>query len=117
MLFETLDPQTQRILLMRAAEEAGGAVKEVGALTAAWGRGAVAAREKVINEDIDSVPAARKAILPDTNRRRSAWVNRRMEQPGTVPLAVGGGPLGGREGVPARGEHEGRGVEGGQGWG
>src|SRR3546814_20969947 len=54
MLFETLDPQTQRILLMRAAEEAGGAVKEVGALTAAWGRGDVAALEKVINEDIDS---------------------------------------------------------------
>ena len=40
MLFETLDPQTQRILLTRAAEEAGDAVKEVGALTAAWGRGA-----------------------------------------------------------------------------
>src|SRR3546814_19882093 len=82
MLFETLDPQTQRILLMRAAEEAGGAVKEVGALTAAWGRGDVAAFEKVINEDIDSVPAPRKAILTDRNRPRSAWVKRRMEQTG-----------------------------------
>src|SRR3546814_11905820 len=60
MLFETLDPQTQRTLLTRAAEEAEGAVKEIGALTAAWGRGDVAALEKMINEDIDSVPAARK---------------------------------------------------------
>ncbi|HET6527038.1 TraB/GumN family protein [Sphingopyxis sp.] len=100
-LFETLDPQTQRILLTRAAEEAEGAVKEVGALTAAWGRGDVAALEKVINEDIDSVPAARKAIITDRNRRWSAWIERRMAQPGTVLVAVGAGHLVGSDGVPA----------------
>src|SRR3546814_14674390 len=86
---------------MRAAEEAGGAVKEVGALTAAWGRGDVAALETVINEDIDSVPAARKAILTDRNRRWSAWVTRRLEQPGTVLMAGGAGQLVGSDGVPA----------------
>jgi hypothetical protein len=101
MLFETLDPQTQRILLTRAAEEAGDAVKEVGALTAAWGRGDVAALEKVINEDIDSVPAARKAIITDRNHRWSAWIKRRMAQPGTVLVAVGAGHLVGSDGVPA----------------
>src|SRR3546814_16726648 len=98
-LCETLDPQTQRILLMRAAEEAGGAVKDVGPLTAAWGRGDVAALEKMINEDIDSVPAARKAILTDRNRPWSAWVKRRMEQTGTVLMAVGAGHLVGSEDV------------------
>src|SRR3546814_12250222 len=86
---------------MRAAEEAGGAVKEVGALTAAWGRGDVAALEKMINEDIDSVPAARKAILTDRNRRWSAWVKRRMEQPGTKLMAVGAGHMVGADGGPA----------------
>src|SRR3546814_12013692 len=55
MLFETLDPQTQRTLLTRAAEAAEGAVKEIGALTAAWGRGDVAALENMINEDIDKI--------------------------------------------------------------
>lgn len=107
MLFETLDPQTQRILLTRAAEEAGDAVKEVGALTAAWGRGDVAALETVINEDIDSVPAARKAILTDRNRRWSLWVQKRLEQPGTVLMAVGAGHLVGSDGVPAMLEAEG----------
>lgn len=101
MLFETLDPRTQRILLTRAAEEAVDAVKEVGALTAAWGRGDVAALEKVINEDIDSVPAARKAIITDRNRRWSAWIKRRMTQRGTVLVAVGAGHLVGSDGVPA----------------
>ena len=43
MLFETLNAPTQRILLTRAAEKSGGAVKEVVALTDAWSRGDVAA--------------------------------------------------------------------------
>lgn len=100
-LFETLDPQTQRTLLTRAAEEADDAVEQVEALTAAWGRGDVAALEKVINEDIDAVPAARKAIITDRNQRWSAWVKQRMEQPGTVLVAVGAGHLVGADGVPA----------------
>ncbi|WP_235587967.1 TraB/GumN family protein [Sphingopyxis sp. H115] len=101
MLFEKLDPQTQRVLLTRAAEEASDAVKQVRTLTAAWGRGDIHALEKVINEDIDSVPAAREAIITDRNRRWSAWVRRRMEQPGTVLVAVGAGHLVGSDGVPA----------------
>lgn len=107
MLFETLDAATQRALLVRTAEEAEIAVKEVGALTAAWGRGDVATLEKVINEDIDAVPAARKAILTDRNRRWSAWVKRRMDQPGTVLMAVGAGHLVGSDGVPTMLEAEG----------
>lgn len=101
MLFETLDPATQRTLLTHAAENAGDAVKEVSDLTAAWGRGDVAALEKVINEDVDAVPAARKAIITDRNRRWSAWVRRRLDQPGTVLMAVGAGHLVGADGVPA----------------
>ncbi len=101
MLFETLDPATQRMLLIRAAEEADTATRDVLALTAAWGRGDVAALEKVVNEDIDTVPAARKAIITDRNHRWAAWAARRMERPGTVLMAVGAGHLVGAEGVPA----------------
>src|SRR3546814_11481279 len=96
---------------MRAAEEAGGAVKEIGALTAAWGRGDVAALEKMINEDIDSVPAARKEILTDRNRRWSAWVKRRMAQPGTTLMAGGSRHSVGADGVPAMGEDDGHVVQ------
>ena len=56
---------------------------------------------KIINEDVDSVPAARKAILTDRNRRWSAWVAMRMGKPGTVLMAVGAGHLVGADGVPA----------------
>ncbi len=107
MFFETLDAATQRALLTRAAEESGEAVKDVAALTAAWGRGDVAALEKVVNEDVDAVPAARKAIITDRNRRWSTWVQKRLEQPGTVLMAVGAGHLVGSDGVPAMLEADG----------
>jgi uncharacterized protein YbaP (TraB family) len=101
MLFETLDPAAQRMLLIRAAEEADTATRDVLALTAAWSRGDVAALEKVVNEDIDTVPAARKAIITDRNHRWAKWAARRMERPGTVLMAVGAGHLVGADGVPA----------------
>lgn len=111
MLFETLDASTQRTLLTRAAEKSDSAVKEVVALTEAWGRGDVAALEKVINEDVDAAPQARQAIITDRNRRWSAWVKRRMDQPGTVLMAVGAGHLVGADGVPAMLEAEGMKVQ------
>lgn len=107
MLFETLDPQTQRALLTRAAEGADRGVQEVEAMTAAWRRGDVAALEKVVNEDIDTVPAARKAIITDRNHRWAGWAAKRMDRPGTVLMAVGAGHLVGPDGVPALMEAEG----------
>lgn len=107
MLFETLDAPTQRALLTRAAEGADKAVTEVTALTTAWRRGDVAALERMINEDVDAVPAARRAIITDRNRRWSAWVQERLARPGTLLMAVGAGHLVGRDGVPAMLEAEG----------
>ena len=101
MLFENLDAPTQRALLTRAADKADNAVGKVTALTAAWSRGDVAALEKMINDDVDAVPAARDAIITDRNRRWSAWVQKRMARPGTVLMAVGTGHLIGADGVPA----------------
>jgi len=101
MLFETLDPAAQRAMLVRAADHAGDAVRDVKAMAADWSRGDADALAKIVNEDVDRVPAARKAILTDRNRRWSAWVQRRMERPGTVLMAVGAGHLVGSDSVPA----------------
>lgn len=101
MLFETLDPATQRTLLTRAAAGADRAAADVTAMTAAWRRGDVAALERIINEDVDAVPAARAALITDRNRRWSAWAAQRMDRPGTVLMAVGAGHMVGKDGVPA----------------
>lgn len=101
MMFETLDPATQRALLTRAASHADTADKEVETLTTAWARGDVAALVREINEDVDAVPAARKALLTDRNARWTLWAEQRLERPGTVLMAVGAGHLVGPDGVPA----------------
>ena len=50
---------------------------------------------------IGPAPAARKALLTDRNRRWSAWVEQRLNRPGTVLMAVGAGHLVGDDAVPA----------------
>lgn len=107
MLFETLDPGTQRALLTRAAAGADKAVEDVDKLTTAWSRGDVAALAAMINEDVDAVPAARAAIITDRNRKWSVWAKQRMATPGTVLVAVGAGHLVGADGLPAMLEAEG----------
>lgn len=107
MLFETLAPATQRVLLTRAANRAESAAEDVTDMTAAWSRGDVAALEKIINDDIDAVPDARMAIITDRNRRWSAWARQRMARPGTVLMAVGAGHLVGADSVPAMLDAEG----------
>lgn len=107
MMFETLDPATQRTLLTKAAAGAGDAVPTVEALTAAWARGDVKALEAMINEDVDAVPAARATIITDRNRRWSLWAKQRMAKPGALLVAVGAGHLVGPDGVPALLEAEG----------
>ena len=101
MLFETLDAATQRALLTRAAARADRAPQDIAALTAAWARGDVAALERLINEDVEAVPAARRALITDRNRAWADWAVRRMDRPGTVLMAVGAGHLVGPGGVPA----------------
>jgi uncharacterized protein len=101
MLFETLDPKTQRTLLVGAAENAGRALDDVNTMAASWSRGDTGALARLINEDVDRVPAARKAIITDRNRRWSEWVASRMDRPGTVLMAVGAGHLVGTDSVPA----------------
>jgi uncharacterized protein YbaP (TraB family) len=107
MAFETLDAATQRALLTNAAAGANDAVAEVGALTAAWSRGDIAALEKMVNEDVDAVPAARAALLTERNLAWSRWAKARMDRPGTVLVAVGTGHLIGRDGLPTLLEAEG----------
>ena len=47
------------------------------------------------------MPEIKKVLLTDRNQRWAGWIAKRMEQPGTVFLAVGAGHLAGKESVQA----------------
>ena len=51
--------------------------------------------------DMTDAPEVTQALLVDRNRNWADWISRRMQQPGTVFVAVGAGHLAGSESVQA----------------
>lgn len=101
MIFETLSPKTQRLLLNKAIAKAHSASDDVLALLTAWAKGDVTALETKINEDVDETPEAHKRLITDRNQRWATWAVQRMAEPGTLLVAVGAGHMVGPEGLPA----------------
>ena len=54
---------------------------------------------KTFNEDLQTSPELKAALLTRRNYNWSQWIERRMKQPGTLMVAVGAGHLAGDESV------------------
>lgn len=68
-------------------------------MIAAWSKGDPAALGTLMNESLAESPLIEKVLLTDRNRRWAAWITTRLEQPGTVFVAVGAGHLAGKNSV------------------
>jgi uncharacterized protein YbaP (TraB family) len=101
MMFETLDPATQRQLLSNTLTQSKEAAAKVTSLLNAWAQGDVKQLEIRINEDVESVPAAHKALIIDRNLRWADWTAQQMQGSGTMLIAVGAGHMVGKDGLPA----------------
>jgi len=64
-----------------------------------WAKGDPDALGKTLNDDLDSSPEVKKALLVDRNKRWAFWISNRMKEPGTVFIAVGAGHLAGKDSV------------------
>lgn len=69
------------------------------AMLAAWQNGDPAGLEATINRATGEIPEFRKVLLEDRNRVWADWIDGRMDQPGTVFVAVGAGHLVGNDSV------------------
>ncbi|QNN66102.1 TraB/GumN family protein [Sphingomonas rhizophila] len=98
--FAALDEPKQIALLEQTLGEGGSKInQDIGRLVAAWSRGdadRVAAELRAA--DTDS-PELYRLLLVDRNREWADWIDRRMDQPGTVFMAVGAGHLAGPDSV------------------
>lgn len=74
----------------------------------AWTRGDVNGIAKTFNADMASTPAMLDALLKRRNRNWTQWIERRLETPGTVMMAVGAGHLAGQDSVLSMLEKSGR---------
>lgn len=65
----------------------------------AWTSGDIERLARIIQEDDASDPVAYKAIFTDRNANWAEWIDKRLDQPGIVFLAVGAGHLAGKSSV------------------
>ncbi|WP_315760479.1 TraB/GumN family protein [Sphingomonas sp. Y38-1Y] len=98
--FDALPDAAQMAMLTRQLDNMDKTGDSTDAVLAAWTKGDAAALGRIVDADQRASSAAfGKAILSDRNRRWAAWIARRLEQPGTMFMAVGVGHLTGSDTV------------------
>ena len=97
-LFDEMPMAVQIAYLVRIAEQLDRVVPSMNGMVAAWVRGDADGLAKLMNEELDD-PALADRLLYARNRDWAQWVAKRLEEPGTVFVAVGAGHLAGANSV------------------
>jgi uncharacterized protein YbaP (TraB family) len=78
----------------------------------AWQRGDQPALARLVGEDMDAFPAARKALFDDRNARWVPEIEAMLKEKHSFFITVGAGHLAGPQGVPALLRKAGHAVDG-----
>lgn len=97
--FDSLPRESQMVMLERTIDQLPTLHTTLDAMVANWARGDPKALGKTMNEEVEDTPNMRKVLLTDRNARWADWISTRMQQPGTVFIAVGAGHLAGKGSV------------------
>jgi len=80
-------------------------------MQAAWYDGDMDELVRLMNESLSKTPGLYEIMLSRRNAAWAEWIDRRMDKPGTVFVAVGAGHLGGRDSVQDYLRHRGIALE------
>lgn len=94
-----LEEKEQVRLLEKTLEESAEAKETLNKLIASWGKGDADAVAALLNETNSDSPALYKLLISDRNKAWADWIDRRLDQPGKVFMAVGAGHLAGPDSV------------------
>lgn len=97
-LFDQLPRETQIKFLGEAVRDFDKSFAIIGTMTDEWGAGDPEGLGKLINENMDD-PELAETLLYQRNRNWASWIAKRLDQPGTVFIAVGAGHLAGVQSV------------------
>ncbi len=93
-------PEAEQIrMLEKALEDDGKAMETIKKLIAAWGKGDPDTVAAVMNEDEADSKALYELLLVNRNKNWAEWIDNRLDQPGTIFMAVGAGHLAGPDSV------------------
>lgn len=97
-IFNGFAPEVQKTYLFGVIDALPNITQEIEKMVSAWTKGDAEALALTLNSETDD-PALYEALLTGRNRTWAAWIDQRMDQPGTAFIAVGAGHLGGKGSV------------------
>ena len=95
LLFERLPMPVQRAMLEKVIRDRDEAPEMLERLLSAWRTGDMDAMEQAIDDDALSIDGLSGPLLTERNADWATWIDRRMDRPGTVLVAVGAAHLAG----------------------
>lgn len=101
-LFEALPADVQASYLGSVLEGLPEMTTQIDAMVTAWKEGKPDDLARILNSDQDATPQIRQVLLTQRNTNWTKWIAQRLEQPGTVFMAVGAGHLAGEDSVQAQ---------------
>lgn len=105
--FDRLSEDAQRKFLESVLDDPAAMKDQFGGMLKAWQRGDVKAIATSFNKDLGEAPELKDALLSKRNANWAKWVKGRLDQPGTVLVAVGAGHLAGDQSVLTELEQQG----------
>ena len=97
-IFDGMAQDAQVTFMMEAATEMDKAKPMLDRMVAEWAKGDADQLAAVMNEGLDD-PKVAEALLYSRNANWAEWIDTRLDQPGTVFIAVGAGHLAGAKSV------------------
>lgn len=98
-LFDKMPEDKQIVQLDQTLDAVPQMGPQLTQMLASWSKGDVEALATMMNASLKETPELYKMIFSDRNATWADWIQKRMEQPGTVFLAVGAGHLAGQDSV------------------
>ena len=97
--FDNLPEPLQVKFLVSTVDDYPKMATELDKMIASWSAGDPETLGKTMNEELADTPELARVLLADRNARWADWIERRLQKPGTVFVAVGAGHLAGAESV------------------
>ena len=97
--FDTLPEAAQRKFLTSVLDDPAKGRAEFAEMLNVWTRGDVKAMGETFNRELADSPDLRENLLRKRNANWNYWIQRRMQQPGALFVAVGAGHLSGSDSV------------------
>jgi len=97
--FDTMPEEVQRKLLVSMIDDAESAATDFQAMLKAWSSGDIEAIARTFDDELRNAPEIAEVLIDRRNQAWVQWLKRRLDQPGTVMVAVGAGHLAGKGSV------------------